>query len=90
MLQAVSIVELALIGGFCLWLMATRRYKDNLLQRMGLAGLAFYCALRIAINQERDSIELSDLVIYTSILLFGAGMLGKVLYWKRHDRRTMN
>lgn len=77
-------VLLVVLFAVCVWGMLSRKFVDNLLQRIGLALLALVFFMTWAVATEREAITRLDVALYLGLLIYALGTIRKVARFMRY------
>ena len=80
-----SCVFLTILGAACVLGVFSKRYDDNLAQRIGMAGVALWCFARIPLIYERGYTEPANLLLHAALAVMACGTVYRHL--SRHGER---
>lgn len=87
-MKTLSILLMLSVSALCFWGCISPRYKDNLLQRIGMSVLGVAFAARAAsVYDQGPELTPALVSIAVGILCFGAGVVVKV---RKYSRRSLH
>lgn len=77
-IELLGIILPAILILLSIWGIFSKKFTDNLIQRVALCGLIVVSVIRIARAGEMGAVDSSDIALYLVLMTYAAGVIAKV------------
>lgn len=88
-IELFGIIMPAILIFLSMWGIFSKKFTDNLIQRIALCGLIVVSVIRMARAGEIGAVDLTDIALYLVLITYAAGVISKVYVFgaRPHNQR---